>query len=83
MLTILIGVLAGASVFTALDQFSDLHYGWTIPLGILAFVIVQLAAFLILRLKMKAINLSLQAVMAETQKNMERNKPRHTQTRKS
>lgn len=72
MLTILIGVLAGAAVFIGLDQFSELHYGWNIALGFLAFIIVQIAVLLILRLKMKTINQSLQAVMAETQKNMER-----------
>ena len=72
MLTILLGIFAGAAVFTALDQLSDLHLGWNIFFGILAFVAVQIVTAVILRQKMKKINSSLQEVMAATQKSMER-----------
>lgn len=72
MLTILLGILSAGAVFTALKQTTEMHLFWIILLAVLGFVAVQIIVSLILRAKMNKINGTLQSVMMETQKNIER-----------
>lgn len=72
MLTILLGILSGGAVFTVLKKTTEMHTFWEIVLAVLGFVAVQIIVSLILRAKMKKVQMNLQSVMMETQKNLER-----------
>ena len=72
MLTILFGLLGAGAVFTVLYRMTEIGMFWSVILGIVGFMVVQLIISLLLRMKMKKINLELQQVMLGTQKNLER-----------
>lgn len=72
MLTILLGILSAGAVFTILKKTTEMHTFWEIVLAVFGFIAVQIIVSLILRSKMKKVQMNLQSVMMETQKNLER-----------